>query len=334
MNIKIAYKLFRLFTLFVMFFTFFSACKKENHITDYTIIDIKVNATLKKIIFINDSTGYLCGGKKNDFGIIYKSTDSGNSWYSIYLDNNKSINDIFFISDSLGYACGDELLLIKTTNGGQTWYKAYDYSFSNWQEYVTPLQSIWFLNKDTGFVSGGDNYYKGVICKTFNGGLDWTFQSLDNEQKSIFFNNNQTGYFSGYGIIYKTDNGGKNLDILDIDGDSFVSVFFVNSNNGFAAGYNGGIYKTTDAGNSWKAVLKGNSLFKERININNIRFINNNSGYAVGNNGLLLTTNNSGNDWSKKIIDKNLNLYSIFVNNHNEAFISADNGKIIKITSL
>jgi len=327
---KYVYKILFQLILFLNVFIYIS-CKKEVHLTEYSVSDLKINVKLRKIVFTNDSTIFVCGGNKNEFGVIFKTTDNGKHWNRIFSKNNYSINDIFFLNDSIGYACGDNLMLLKTTDSGNDWFNEWNYSFSNWQSYITPLQCILFINKDTGFVSGGADYSKGVICETYNGGRDWVFSGSDNEQKSIFFTNNLTGFFSGYGIIQKTVDAAKQLEILNVSGDYYTSVFFTGNETGFACGFNGSIYKTTNAGKNWTEVLKVNNIFKKRIHLNYIFFINNISGYAVGNEGVFLKTNNSGDTWIQYVIDKKLNMYSLSVNSHNEMFIACDGGKIIKI---
>jgi photosystem II stability/assembly factor-like uncharacterized protein len=316
--------------LFLNIALFFS-CKKDPHITDYSILNLEENIRLKKIIFSGNYAIHVCGGNKGGNGAIYRSTDNGNSWNKTFSQNNCSINDIFFIDGNLAYACGDNLSLFKSTDGGNNWFRAWNYTFSEWQSYITPLQCILFLNKDTGFVSGGANYSKGVICKTYNGGIDWTFQSSDNEQKSMFFTNARTGYFSGYGIIQKTSDAGKTLNNLDVSGDYFTSLFFINNKTGFACGFNGGIYKTIDGGNTWSEVFKTVNVLRKRIHLNSIYFINDNCGFAAGEEGVFLKTKDSGNSWDQFIIDKTLNMYSISVNNHNEIYIACDGGKIVKL---
>jgi len=65
-----------------------------------------------------------------------------------------------FINENTGYAAGNIGTVMKTTNGGMNW-ELKNIGF----EII--LLSIFFIDENTGFVSGGNN---GTILKTTNGG--------------------------------------------------------------------------------------------------------------------------------------------------------------------
>lgn len=88
--------------------------------------------------------------------------------------------------------------------------------------------------------------------------------------------------------------------------DGFLSVFFINAKDGFATGYNGGIYKTTDSAGTWTPLNSATSL-----PIRDIYFLDNNKGFAVGGEnscggtgcipagGFILKTSDGGQNWAK-----------------------------------
>jgi photosystem II stability/assembly factor-like uncharacterized protein len=75
-------------------------------------------------------------------------------------------------------------------------------------------------------------------------------------------------------------------------GNDLNSVYFVDSNTGWAVGNFGTIIKTTDAGENW---------LRQESNINShllcCYFMNNNTGFAAGDSGIVLKTDDGGNNW-------------------------------------
>jgi photosystem II stability/assembly factor-like uncharacterized protein len=74
------------------------------------------------------------------------------------------------------------------------------------------------------------------------------------------------------------------------------SIDFVNSTTGFAAGRNGDVLKTTNAGDNW--FLVGSPVFWD---VTSIRFTNENTGYGFGSNFYLKTVNGGAN-WNILLI--------------------------------
>lgn len=303
-----------------------SSCKKKETTLSFTTQTIG-DINLKKIKFKNDSVGYCCGGSKNKNGAIYKTINTGAIWTKTFSSTKYCINDIFFLNDSIGFACGDSLTLFKTNNGGDSWTQ---YTFPNlpWMQYMVPLNSIFFFSEQKGFLAGGEHYGKGSISKTFDSGQIWGHKSYDNEFNCIVFTDQNTGYAGGYGVIYKTTDGGQSFRPCNIRGDWYVSLYFFDNNNGFAAGYDGGIYKTSDGGENWKTIYKGNSLFSSRTHLKQIYFSADNKGYIAGTDGLLLSSDENGNNWKNegKICDETLN--SLCITPNHTIFICSEKGVI------
>ncbi|MBL7917672.1 MAG: hypothetical protein JNM96_04695, partial [Bacteroidia bacterium] len=104
----------------------------------------------------------------------------------------------------------------------------------------------------------------------------------------------------------------------------------LDSTTAFTCGYNGGIYKTNNAGLTWEEVLKKNKSFKNRIHFNAIYLNTDKQGFAVGNDGIVYKTIN-GNTWQEAVITEKTNLLSITSDKQSHVIISTANGKLIKI---
>lgn len=312
----------------ILFLLIFSACKKEEQLeVDYSELIVKESANVQNITFLNTTVGFACGGIKGETGAVYKTMNGGSSWQKIFSVSGKCIYDVSFVNDTLGYACGENLLLLRTTDGGINWVDQSQIQGKPTKGYNSTLRKIVHIGS-TAYVSGGGNFSEGVMYKTFDGGNWWLYNIFDNELRGACFINKYTGYFAAYGTIYRTNDSTYSFNKLSIDNDFFVSIDFVNTNTGYACGYNGGIYKTTDGGNSWKEQLKNNNDVNHTRHFNQLKFINENEGYAVGNNGLIMYTDNGGNDWKKikKITEDHL--YSLYIKDHQSVFITSSGGKI------
>jgi photosystem II stability/assembly factor-like uncharacterized protein len=153
--------------------------------------------------FIDTKIGYAVGGD----GAIIKTTNGGDNWDVLVSYKQYSLHSVFFTDSLTGYVCGGSWLLgrqmLKTVNGGIDW------TYLNCGGTNMDLQSIYFSDKNTGFMVG-----YGSILKTSDGGTNWTVQSDINGGNSVFFTDNNTGYIVGYGIL-KTLNGGLGLEEMN-----------------------------------------------------------------------------------------------------------------------
>ena len=316
-------------TIYFMFFLYvFSSCKKEEQVeVNYSERSVNEAVNVQSINFLNSKIGFACGGIKSQSGAIYKTIDGGNSWQKIVAISNNCVYDVLFVNDSLGFACGENLLLLKTTDGGINWIDLARFGKPT-KGHNGTLRNIFSVDTNTIYVSGGGNFSEGVMYKSFDGGGWWLYNIFDNELRSASFINKYTGYFAGYGTIYLTNDSTYSFNKLSIDNDFFVSITFTNNVIGYACGYNGGIYKTIDGGNSWDEQLKNNNDINHVRHFNQLKFIGNNEGYAVGNNGLIMYTDDGGVRWQKikKITEDNL--YSIYIRNKQTIFITSEAGKI------
>lgn len=168
-----------------------------------------------------------------------------------------------FADSTNGWACGESGMIIRSTNGGDSWVSLN----TGLSAYV--VEDIFFLNSRLGwFVANDGGYTATRIGKTTNGGVNWSispFQDSASINWCISFTDSLTGFLSGYsGKIFKTTNGGVNWNTMNIDPAGCPPLFnfpknrirFMNSLTGYACGgvydIQGIIWKTTDAGNNWQ----------------------------------------------------------------------------------
>ncbi len=316
-----------IFLFIFLFSALFTGCKKNSLNPALTVIDTPVNTKIYKSCWFNADVGFFCGGEKTTSGYIYYTTDGGQNWTNVYQNTSAHLTDIFFINDSVGYCCGDNLVLLKTQNKGITWQHI---NLNTNYSYFTKgtLRGI-FGNENCVLLVGGKNFNVGTAIRINNGNVDYTIRGFNNEL-SCGFNFNTTNYVScGYGTGYKTNDFGANYTPTTFSGDNITACVTINQSTGFACGYNGGVYKTSDGGQSFEKILDHNRITKKRINFNGITFINQTTGWVVGNYGEAYQTTDA-KKFKKINFNTNNDLLSIVLNKNNQAIVSTSSGKLIR----
>jgi photosystem II stability/assembly factor-like uncharacterized protein len=110
-----------------------------------------------------------------------RTTDGGQTWPNI---NNDGFLHMYFIDSLAGWKCTGiaDSSMKKTTDGGLTWAKQILPYGGN--IITSAIGSFSVINRDTlwgggGFVSYGSGGYRGMLCRTTNGGNNWLFQVPD-----------------------------------------------------------------------------------------------------------------------------------------------------------
>jgi len=124
--------------------------------------------------------------------------------------------------------------------------------------------SIYFINKDTGFVASS----QGKILRSSNAGLNWStiYDSLTLNLRKLHFTNNGIGYcFADSLYVLKTTNSGLNWFAVNSGLLlKFESCSFIN-NTGYVTGSAGYYYKTIDGGLNWTQEFNNDSLLFQSV---------------------------------------------------------------------
>uniref|UniRef100_A0A7V2ZHI1 T9SS type A sorting domain-containing protein n=1 Tax=Ignavibacterium album TaxID=591197 RepID=A0A7V2ZHI1_9BACT len=279
---------------------------------------------------LNDTLGFACGLNQT----LLKTTDAGLTWQSVSAGLNAHYWAIDFLNEQYGMiACGGGKIL-KTTDGGNTWteHQAGDandlyaidiidslhiaaaglngknvYSSNggiNWVQnnrlQHDELNSIKFINADTGYTIGtygGDSW---GIRKTTNRGVTWFSPPSPNlSEWELELLPGGIGYSVGSTLwINKTTGGYDNWEGLFLNA-QFVDVFFTDKLTGYAADgrYTGGpLYKTTDGGISWFGLPN----FPSNAFTGSLRcviFTDSVTGFGGGMPARIVKTTDAGNSW-------------------------------------
>ena len=209
-----------------------------------------------KIKFIDNNTGYACGGTNSGNSKLYKTTNKGENWYLSNAPSTQFWNDMSVLNkDTIWMTDGQGLIggLFRTTDGGQSWIRQY-YNFQQNPD------KIYMVNKNLGFM----RKYQSFSGKTTNGGFNWVITNEDSTFSDMHFIDSLTGW-SASGNVKKTTDGGVTWEYqkrpnLNVVFNLIRKFSFINKDTIFAIGgtYNyssskwaGIIYKTTNGGINW-----------------------------------------------------------------------------------
>jgi len=145
------------------------------------------------------------------------------------------------------------------------------------------------------------NYYLGVNNLPQNYGYTWKNSTVHPGDKNVILNVAT--------IVW--------LPQTSTTSNSLKSLSFVNSTTGWAAGANGIILKTTNAGTTWS-----NQTTNISSNINGTFFLNTSTGWFVGDGGIIKTTTDGGNTWTSQNSTTSINLQAV-------QFIDANIGWVV-----
>ncbi|MBS1516852.1 MAG: T9SS type A sorting domain-containing protein [Bacteroidetes bacterium] len=200
-------------------------------------------ATFNQTHPVNDSVIYACG-----YYVIYKSVNGGENWIALRegTDQAPILYGLWFINETTGWFCGDRVAM-RTTDGGQTFI---DSMFIDSQ-----LNDVHFKNYSTGNIAAWGRTYH-----TTNSGANWNPVTLPSPLATPFTEKitfvGDTGWTVTRGrLVYRTTNYGiiwDSLARIPIEiSETMISIEFADNMTGYAGGYVGKIFKTTNGGFNW-----------------------------------------------------------------------------------
>jgi photosystem II stability/assembly factor-like uncharacterized protein len=318
--------------------------------------------SLYSIQYVNDELIWASGTT----GTLLKSTDGGESWEFIMLQERMYVRDIFFINEETGWICGRSensgpSHILSTTNGG-----------SSWETQLTQLnggsfKSIVFANENYGWsagfftnilhtTNGGQNWFvqadaptdilsiflldslhlwaatssSSPTLKTSDGGINWVPDSTVMWAKDVHFLDTLMGWAAGWSSISKTTNGGLNWkEQYYLLQEEWVDIFMLDENYGWVVSISGLILATTNGGEDW--IEQNNPAI---LGLSSIAFKDSLNGITVGDFASLLKTSNGGTSWENKTQSFTEEwLFGLHFINENIGWVSGENGTILKTTN-
>jgi photosystem II stability/assembly factor-like uncharacterized protein len=253
--------------------------------------------------------------------ILFAGTSylSAQSFDLEYIDQSVDLNfrAIHFVNENIGFAGSFWGSIIKTSDSGYSWDST---NLVN----DAPIYEIQFISELIGFAVGGSPNCSpnpcsppgSVFLKTTDGGINWTKTTIDDKALyTLYFLNADTGFVAGFGNLYRTTDSGSTWDSISLN--SFYNITKIQFVNGvgFLSANNAGT-----GGNIIKSIDGGLtwSLLNTGVNnlgIRSLDFIDENTGYAAGSNGIIKTTD-GGTTWHLLPLTEFLNSVNTLSANH------------------
>jgi photosystem II stability/assembly factor-like uncharacterized protein len=252
---------------------------------------------LKKVIFVDENTGYVCGGSTtaaDTSGFLLKTTNGGATWTKMDYNFKFQVYSIAMPAANAWYAGTGDNKLLKSTDAGITWNVLTQPITGTTNDF----NDIAFADLNVGYAAG----LSGKIIKTTDAGATWTdlpspFGTSNVYELTVL--DPSTVVAVGIGAkAYKTTDGGSTWTALvtGIPGTFFASEF--KDNFGVIAGYQSQatyLAISRDAGDTWTVINSPENLKGSAWSVG----IKDTSSFWVADiNGSIAFTNDGGNTWT------------------------------------
>jgi photosystem II stability/assembly factor-like uncharacterized protein len=304
-----------------------ASCKKDLlHWQRVQRLNSNTTATLNNVRFIGSNICIAAGGVKYDQSVIVRSVDGGYTWSAF--SNSSAPKEMYGMNVAANgniYLSGIDGIVLISKDSGANWS---NHRINDWLGYVGGS----FLSDNMGIFVSTVLQRQCTITR-----VDSNFKTID-EQTHLFGLNDiypagkDTSYIIGYGAVMKTTDQGNTWNFQDVIGDNFMAMD-IHGEEIWMCGYNGGIYHTTNGGNSWTRLRNGNDISLPRYNLLGIIFKDSNRGWAVCDDGKVIYTDDAGKHWMEYDRFTTSALRSIVLCPNGDLLVVGDNGVIFRITA-
>jgi len=258
----------------------------------FSILSISINAQWTQSALGDAQNGYgLYSSGTEVFAAtlngVYSTTDSGNPWFNIGLQNRL----VFDVTSSGQY------ILAATENIGPGVYRSSDHG-NNWIETVGMAnQSVWAFTKNSSYIFACT--WGGGIYRSSDDGGTWQSVGLTNVGFRTMYAVGEK-IFAGADKIYLSTNNGDTWEIRQLPypaGDTWC----FNYHNGILYAGDNGLYSSTDMGDTWQLIYGvtfdtlGNAtdskIFRDILSYQNVMIA------SVAFNSILISYDD-GSNWS------------------------------------
>ncbi len=313
---------------FLITVLFLSCTKKKMEIYS-TEITVPTQDRLNKIKFFNTQIGFIVGGVQFSKPTMLKTLDGGVTWLNVTLPSENEKKEIYgldIFKDGKIITVGYGGTIFISNDTGNTFQYV---QHSSWKE----LKDVGFRNTDTAIIVGGIGFSKGHISefKTNGSGINQFKEQRNFEISDIDFIDSSISYFSGYGAIMKSIDGGQSWNFTTAKNDFFKAMTWKNSQEGITVGYEGSIQKTSDGGDTWHTIRNGNSITKKKLHFLDVERNYDKTIVAVGEKGCVYISDDDGENWQEANPFTNKDLRGVTFADNQTCFAVGDNGTVFEI---
>ena len=169
-------------------------------------------------IYFGDSNYGIAVGRNDDDGVIYQTTNGGDTWFDTLTIAQCPLNKVHFNTINQGIGVGWNGTILKTADGGLTWNAQISGTTAN-------LNGVFFIDALTGWAVGEN----GTILHTTNGGVSFVEEEqIDEVPTEYLLSNNFPNPFNPstkikYSIPQSSQVTIKVFDILGNEIETLVS---------------------------------------------------------------------------------------------------------------
>jgi photosystem II stability/assembly factor-like uncharacterized protein len=193
------------------------------------------------------------------------------------------------------------------------------------------IVDIFFGDYTTGYLLSMNNF---SVYKTTNSGINWS--KLDNR-----FSNGTNLFVTPdgklfvptlTGQIYRSADGGENIESITTPGSEINDVYFVDNNVGFATSI-GGLLKTIDGGVNWTLTTPLTGLAMQHGQYSSLYFTDSSTGWLCSGNSLFKSDGNMHTWQNSNLSTTGSEAFSIYAASPTVIYAGNLDGKLFKSTN-
>jgi photosystem II stability/assembly factor-like uncharacterized protein len=254
------------------------------------------------------------------------SNDLGQHWQQVIAPTQAMLTAVTFVNDQIGYAVGHQQVILKTTDGGESWQLQYhqpeDLSYP-------ALFDVWFRDGGWGLAIGA----YGLMLKTKDGGKSWEQADLVELEDPdfglphfyslAFDGKNNRLYLAGeLGFVAVSDDFGETWERLEFPYHGSLFHIAISANGSVhAMGLRGHLFRSEDQGETWEQVETGVlASINSMVNLGGSQL----AYFAVD--GVMLFSNDDGKTVSVSQLTERSGLMAAVVTGVNQLVVVGEKG--------